>query len=261
VKAGADWLVAELLLFFIPAVIAFAIPVFERRAVIRGHVLVIGVAVAASVALTFGTSVMLAELIGLDDTLARSLAPHSLTTPFAITVSTDLGRKPDLAAVFAAVTGVGAIAIGHLILRWSSPPTRLAVGALLGAGANGAGAARAQELGREEGARPSSRGFDGPFIDRGATSTDCCDAQRRCDTEKIGVYIYRVKDLKHVAALHYISSMSKPPNRLGSEGRPPPRRHKKPSSEPTLLPLGLHGGGSFDGFTPGTRRIADSVIS
>jgi putative effector of murein hydrolase len=141
------------LLFLLgPATIAFAVPLYERRALLREHAAVIILAVVASVALTLGSSMALAQLVGLDETLARSLAPHSLTTPLAIAVSADLGGKADLAAVFAAVTGVAGIAVGQAILRCFPPRTRLAAGALLGAGASGAGVAKAHEIGAEEGA-------------------------------------------------------------------------------------------------------------
>ncbi|STC74884.1 LrgB family murein hydrolase regulator [Escherichia coli] len=79
-----------------PATIAFAVPVYDNRAIIKRHwmSLTAGVLTATVVAVT--SSVWLARLFTLPDEIQRSLAVRSVTTPFALAASQSLGGQPDL---------------------------------------------------------------------------------------------------------------------------------------------------------------------
>ncbi|MGO9428976.1 LrgB family protein, partial [Rhodoblastus sp.] len=105
----------------------------------------------AGTATSIGTSWLLATLLGLDGALRLSLLPRSISTPFAMEVSGDIGGVPDLTAVFVVITGVLGAALGEFILAWLPIRSTLARGALFGVGAHGAGTAKAHEIGREEG--------------------------------------------------------------------------------------------------------------
>lgn len=144
---GTHWLV----LMMGPATVAFAIPIYEQRALIRRHwpVLVVGVLVGSTLAMA--TAFVLADLLGLSQTLQRSLMPRSTSTPFAMTVSGDIGGIPDLTAVFVILTGVSGAALGELLLKVMPLRSSLARGALFGMGAHGAGVAKAHQIGAEEG--------------------------------------------------------------------------------------------------------------
>jgi predicted murein hydrolase (TIGR00659 family) len=145
---GTHWLVT----LMGPATVAFAAPIYEQRILIRRHwpILLAGVAVGSLAAI--GSGWMLASAFGLSDILRVSLLPRSMTTPFAMAVSQDIGGAPDLTAVFVATTGVFGAVIGELILHCLPLRSALARGALFGMGAHGAGVAKARELGPEEGA-------------------------------------------------------------------------------------------------------------
>ena len=145
---GTKWLA----LLLGPATVAFGVPIYEQRALIRRHwpVLLIGMAVGtlASIVSSWG----LATLVGLDGTLRLSLLPRSISTPFAMEVSGDIGGVPDLTAVFVVVTGVAGAVLGDLILARLPIVSSLARGAVFGLGAHGAGTARAHQFGETEGA-------------------------------------------------------------------------------------------------------------
>ncbi len=145
---GTKWLV----LLLGPATVAFGIPIYEQRDLIRRHWLVLLIGMAAGSLTSLVSSWGLATLVGLDGTLRLSLLPRSISTPFAMEVSGDIGGVPGLTAVFVVVTGVVGAVIGDLILARLPIVSSLARGALFGLGAHGAGTARAHQIGETEGA-------------------------------------------------------------------------------------------------------------
>lgn len=134
-----------------PATVAFAVPIWQQRALLVRHwpALLIGM-VAGSIA-SIGSSWGLANALALDPSVSLSLVPRSITTPFAMPLAHDLGGIPDLTAVFVLFTGVFGAMLGGLLLKCLPLRSTLARGALFGVGAHGAGVSRAQEVGREEG--------------------------------------------------------------------------------------------------------------
>ncbi|MFS8038298.1 LrgB family protein [Xanthobacter sp. AM11] len=144
---GTHWL----MLMLGPATVAFALPIYEQRALIRRHwpVLLVGVLVGSTLAM--GTAFALARLMGLSQTLQLSLMPRSTSTPFAMTVSGDIGGVPDLTAVFVILTGICGAMLGEVLLKLMPLRSSLARGALFGMGAHGAGVAKAHQIGGEEG--------------------------------------------------------------------------------------------------------------
>lgn len=144
---GTGWLLSLLG----PVTVAFAVPIYQQRAVIRRHwpVLLAG-AVAGSVTSMLSAWAM-ATALHLPAAVRLSLLPRSMSTPFAVVVSGDIGGLPDLTAVFVIITGVFGMAFGEVMLARLPIRSALARGALLGMGAHGAGTAKAHELGPQEG--------------------------------------------------------------------------------------------------------------
>jgi predicted murein hydrolase (TIGR00659 family) len=134
-----------------PATVAFAVPIYEYRTLIRRHWLALAVGVVVGIAAAVTSSVLLARLFGLSADLQASLAPRSVSTPFAMAVAPRLGGSPDLTAVFVVLTGVFGMLAGELMLALLPLRSRLAKGALFGASSHGAGTAKAMEIGQEEG--------------------------------------------------------------------------------------------------------------
>lgn len=134
-----------------PATVAFAVPIWQQRALLARHwrALLGGMLVGSAVAIA--SSWWLAGALSLDSEVSRSLVPRSITTPFAMPIAQRLGGVAELTAIFVMLTGVFGAAAGGLLLRWLPLKTALARGALLGVGAHGAGVARALEVGNEEG--------------------------------------------------------------------------------------------------------------
>lgn len=145
---GTRWLITLLA----PATVSFAIPIYERRSLIRQHWPLLAIGVVAGSTTAIVSSWGLARLFGLDDMLRLSLLPRSLSTPFAMTVSGDIGGVPSLTAVFVVITGVVGAAVGEMLLGCLPLRSTLARGALFGMGAHGAGTAKAHQIDPELGA-------------------------------------------------------------------------------------------------------------
>ena len=148
-----------------PATIAFALPVHGNRALIRRHWRMIGAGVVVGSVVSLGSGWTMAWLLHLSPEVKASLLPRSITTPFALAVSRDLGGIPELTASLTAATGLFGAAVGEGLLQWlpmragfkavlgvAAGASAFTSGAMLGMGAHGAGVARARQLGDEEAA-------------------------------------------------------------------------------------------------------------
>lgn len=131
-----------------PTSVAFALPLYEHRALLKKHGLsiVTGVVVASVVSIT--TTVWLADGLGLNQELQKSLAVRSITTPFALEAERVLGGPTDLAALFVVMTGITGMLLGEVLLRvLPHVRSKLATGAILGGAAHGTGVAKARQFG------------------------------------------------------------------------------------------------------------------
>ena len=113
-----------------PATVAFAVPIYEHRAMIRRHWLSLSCGVLVGMPVAVFSSIWLARLLGLSDLLQRSLAPRSISTPFALATASGIGASPDLTAVFVVMTGVCGMLLGEVMLALLPLRSSLARGAL-----------------------------------------------------------------------------------------------------------------------------------
>jgi len=134
-----------------PATLAFAVPVYENMAIIRRHWLSLSAGVLTATLVAICSSVWLARLLTLPETIQRSLAVRSITTPFALAAAEQMGGQPDLVALFVVITGVFGMAVGDVLFLRLAIKQGMAKGAGFGAASHGAGTARAYEMGQQEG--------------------------------------------------------------------------------------------------------------
>ncbi|BCL76595.1 murein hydrolase effector protein LrgB [Jeongeupia sp. HS-3] len=146
-NADAHWLVWLLG----PTTIAFAVPIYDQRDIIRRNPLTLSVGVLAGVALGIGSSWLLSRLFRLPDELTHSLLSRSVSTPFAVVATDAFGGSRELTSLFVVVTGVFGMVIGETVMRVLPLRSRMARGAMFGAASHGAGTAKAREIGNEEG--------------------------------------------------------------------------------------------------------------
>ncbi|MDI9228966.1 LrgB family protein, partial [Serratia bockelmannii] len=98
-----------------PATLAFAVPVYENLEIIKRHWLSLSVGVLTATLVAVCSSVWLARLLMLPETIQRSLAVRSITTPFALAAALPIGGQPDLVALFVVITGVFGMAVGDVL--------------------------------------------------------------------------------------------------------------------------------------------------
>ena len=131
-----------------PTTVAFALPLYENRALLARHWMSISTGVLVASAVSISTTLWFARWFGLSDALQKGLAVRSVTTPFAIEAERVLGGPTDLAALFVMLTGVSGMLMGEAVLRlWPQVRDRLAAGAVLGGAAHGSGVAKARQFG------------------------------------------------------------------------------------------------------------------
>src|SRR6202162_4751127 len=121
-----------------PAAVALAVPIYDNRERIyqSGASLLAGVASASAV--------LLASWLGASETVVRSIAPKSVTTPIAIGISEQIGGQPSMTVVFVILTGIMTAMFSGRFFNWIGVRDWDARG--VAAGVAGHGIATAQML-------------------------------------------------------------------------------------------------------------------
>lgn len=144
---GAKWLTYLLQ----PATVAFAVPLYKYRAVLKLHALELAAGVCAGSLIAVFSSEWMAAGWQLQPRMMESLVPRSVTTPIAVEISKSLGGVPALTAVFVIVTGIFGMLVGPALIRLLRIRSGISIGLLMGTASHGAGTAKAYELGEMEG--------------------------------------------------------------------------------------------------------------
>ncbi|ABZ75519.1 LrgB family protein [Shewanella halifaxensis HAW-EB4] len=141
------WLAAMLT----PATIAFAVPIYRERQLIKQYPLTLTLGVITGLLLGVTSSWGLAHLTNMPAQISHSLMVRSVSTPFAIEATGAFGGVPELTAMLVLLTGIMGMLICEPLFKVAKIRSSVAKGVALGASAHGAGAAKASEIGRQEG--------------------------------------------------------------------------------------------------------------
>lgn len=132
-----------LVLLLGPATVALAVPLHRQLHRLRGFAVPLLVSLVVGVAVSVGSVVLLVELLGGSEELARTLAPKATTTPVSIALSQEVGGIPALTAVLTITAGI----LGAVAGPWVSDRVRVreprARGLAIGGSSHGIGTARA----------------------------------------------------------------------------------------------------------------------
>lgn len=144
---GGHWLTIMLQ----PATVALAVPMYKYRTTVKKYLMELTVSVTGGAIVAIVTSMMIASFLGINSELVASLAPRSITTPIAMSVSKILGGNPSITAVFVIFTGLIGTVVTTTMLKYMPIKSPITKGMLYGVSAHGTGIAKAYELGRVEG--------------------------------------------------------------------------------------------------------------
>lgn len=136
---------ATMLLTFMfgPAVVGLAVPIWDRRAIIRRLAVPILMALLAGAVTAFVSVVGLMWLFGAPPELLASVAPRATTTPVAMELTAMLGGIPALAAVATLFSGLLGAMSGRPLFNFMKIDDYQARGFAVGITSHGIGAARA----------------------------------------------------------------------------------------------------------------------
>lgn len=143
----------ELIAFWLgPATVALAVPLHRQAHLLRGYAVPLAVGLAAGAAVSVASGVLLVDLLGGSDALARSMAPKASTTPVSIALAEKVEGVPSLAAVLTIAAGIIGAVLGPWVLDRLRVRDRRARGLALGAVSHGIGTSRALHEDEVEGA-------------------------------------------------------------------------------------------------------------
>lgn len=138
-----------------PATVAFAVPVYEYRKLVREHWIALSVGTVAGVIASLASALGLARVMRLPPEMSHSLLLRSISTPFAIALSPEIGASTEIAALLIVLTGMFGMLIGEGLLALLHMRSFVAIGMPMGAAAHAAGTAKARQIGEQEGVMAS----------------------------------------------------------------------------------------------------------
>ncbi|MDF7676387.1 LrgB family protein [Neisseriaceae bacterium ESL0693] len=134
-----------------PATVAFAIPIYQYRQVVRRQLPILVTAIVVGMFVGVGSAYVMSLWFHFDHEVTYSLMARSVSTPFAIELGNKIHASGALISVFTMMTGLAGMLLGDLVLLFSRNRFHLANGAAFGAAAHGFGTSRAIQRNADEG--------------------------------------------------------------------------------------------------------------
>ncbi len=146
----------KMISFFLdPATVAFAIPLYKKRDILKKYALEI------IMSLTIGTSVALlvtivaGKIMGVFDSIILAILPQAATTAIAVPVSKSIGGVESITAFAVIFTAVLIYALGNNLIKFLHLKNPISRGLALGASGHALGVSVGLELGETEAAMAS----------------------------------------------------------------------------------------------------------
>ncbi|MCH4243034.1 LrgB family protein [Acinetobacter gerneri] len=134
-----------------PITVAFAIPVFRYRKMIRQYFKVLILSSGMAMLVGIFSSWALATMFDFEEIVKNSLLARSISIPFALILTEKVGGSISLIPLFTVITGLVGMLFGDLILLWMRFKNRISYGTAFGNGAHAMGIARARQRHELEG--------------------------------------------------------------------------------------------------------------
>ena len=134
-----------------PATVGLAVPLYKNKHLLKQYSIAIFVGIGAGSLVSIVTVMLIALAGGLAREVVISIAPKSVTIPFAVEIAKIAGGNPSLAAAFVVATGTVGSIVGPILLTWVHIKSPIARGLALGTVCHGQGVAMALLEGEEQG--------------------------------------------------------------------------------------------------------------
>ncbi|MCE2745291.1 MAG: LrgB family protein [Burkholderiales bacterium] len=137
------------------ATVALAVPIYQGLTAVKGQTIrtlvLLSAALLVGGAVSIGSALGTAYLLGANLDIVQSLWAKSVTAPIAMGVSERIGASPTLTALFAIVTGILGAAVGSWLFNSMGLKRWWVRGFTMGLAAHGIGTARAFSVHPEAG--------------------------------------------------------------------------------------------------------------
>lgn len=141
--------------FLEPATVAFAIPLYKKREVLKKHWFEIVLALTIGSIGSLFSVIVVGKLIHMHPAIIASILPQAATTAIAVPISESIGGVASITAFTVIFNGVLTYALGKMALRYFKIKDEIAQGLSLGAAGHALGVAVSMELGETETAMAS----------------------------------------------------------------------------------------------------------
>ncbi|MCJ0536447.1 antiholin-like protein LrgB [Enterococcus cecorum] len=141
--------------FLEPATVAFAIPLYKKRDVLKKYWFEIVLALTIGSIGSLFSVIVVGKLIHMHPAIIASILPQAATTAIAVPISESIGGVASITAFTVIFNGVLTYALGKMALRYFRIKDEIARGLSLGAAGHALGVAVSMELGETETAMAS----------------------------------------------------------------------------------------------------------
>lgn len=141
--------------FLEPATVAFAIPLYKKREVLKKYWFEIVLALTIGSIGSLFSVIVVGKLIHMHPAIIASILPQAATTAIAVPISESIGGVASITAFTVIFNGVLTYALGKMTLRYFKIKDEIAQGLSLGAAGHALGVAVSMELGETETAMAS----------------------------------------------------------------------------------------------------------
>ena len=141
--------------FLEPATVAFAIPLYKKRDVLKKYWFEIVLALMIGSIGSLFSVIVVGKLIHMHPAIIASILPQAATTAIAVPISESIGGVASITAFTVIFNGVLTYALGKMALRYFRIKDEIAQGLSLGAAGHALGVAVSMELGETETAMAS----------------------------------------------------------------------------------------------------------
>ncbi len=151
-------------MFLGPATAVLGLSMYSQLKILKRNLLPVCIGTLAGACVSMTSVLLMCRLFGLDEELAASLLPKSVTTPVAMEISAQAGGIVPVTVAAVVVTGIFGAAAAPLLIKLFRVKDPVEAGLAIGSCSHAAGTSRALELGEVEGAMSGiAIGFSGIF--------------------------------------------------------------------------------------------------